>query len=85
MSRYHSSWFIRVFGSYYFKSWAAECDAADPPFTQNTQATQGPRNTRGPLTPKDFFYFSFVLLFGQRLWKQEWSYIWMQYAVTLSM
>ncbi len=21
---------------------------ADPPYTQNTQATQGPRNTRGP-------------------------------------
>ncbi len=55
MSRYHSSWVIRIFGCYYFKSWAAECDAADPPYMQNTQAAQGPETPGAPLLPKIFY------------------------------
>ncbi len=34
---------------------------ADPSYTQNTQAAQGPRNTRGPPCSQRWFHFSFVL------------------------
>ncbi len=47
---------------------------ADPPYTQNTKAAYGPRNTRGPTCSQRWFNFSFVFEFGQRLWKHEWSF-----------
>ncbi len=44
----------------------------------------GPPKHQGPPCSQRCFNFSFVLEFGQRLWKHEWSYLLMWCAVTFS-
>ncbi len=44
-----------------------------PPYTHNTQAVKGPRNTRGPPCSQICFNFSFVFEFVKRL--KTWTII----------